>query len=152
MEQFKHLLAGIFAALGALILEIVLDFLNYQFAFSDWTMFSLIIFVIIEESAKFFAIRKKMVLQDPLKIILGNCAWIGLGFGLLEFGVLLLNGNELLSGNIAAILSVILLHILTAMMTGSFLAMLKNKGYSGALAFVPSLIAHLAFNYWIFSH
>lgn len=149
-EQFKYLSVGIFAAIGALVLEIIMDFFNYQFEFSDWTIFSLIIFVFIEEAAKFLAIWKKINFQDPPKIILVNCAWIGLGFGLLEFGILLLSGDEILSGNIVAILSVILLHILTAMATGFFLATLKNKGRFAILAVIPALFTHLAFNLWIF--
>lgn len=152
MKNFEYFLAGIFAALGALLLEIILDFSNFQFNFSDWAFYSVAIYAVVEESAKFFAIRRKIILADQLKSVLYDCFWLGLGFGLLELGISALNKNAIYAGNIAAILAVILVHIATSLLTGLFLVKLKTKGYLLVLAVIPSLILHLAFNYWVLTH
>lgn len=147
-----YFLAGVFAALGALLLEIILDFLNFQFNFSDWALYSLIIYAVIEELAKYFAIRRKINLADQLKSVLYGCFWLGLGFGLLELGILSLNKNAIYAGNIASIIAVLLVHLATVLLTGLFLAKLNHKGRYAFLAILPALMLHLAFNYSIYTH
>lgn len=153
MKNFEYLLAGIFAALGAVIIEIIIDAFRGPFGLlENWELTFLAVFVLVEEWAKFFVIRRKINFQGTSREILGGSFWIGSGFGLLELGVLLLDGREILSGNIPAILAVITLHIATAMMIGLSLARLKNKGYGAVLAVIPAIAVHLAFNYWTFTH
>lgn len=149
MKRFEYFLIGIFAAIGALLLEIILDTIGYQFNILNWELSFLAVFVIIEELAKFIVIHKKIDFNNSLDKIIGNCFWIGLGFGFLELGILLLNKETVYAGNTPAIITVIIIHILTALLTGLALTKLRFNGYYAVLAVVPALIIHLIFNYWV---
>lgn len=148
MAKFEYFLIGAFAAIGALLLEIIIDTLGYQFGFLDWELSFLVAFALIEELAKFIVIQKKIDFNISLKTTLANCFCIGLGFGLLELGILLLNEEVFYTGNTPAIIAVILVHIATTLLTGLTLTKLKNNGYGAVLAVIPATLLHLAFNYW----
>jgi len=150
MKKFEYLLVGAFAAVGATVIEIILDSLRLEVKVINSEVLFLVLFVFIEELAKFLVIWIKINFLDKLEIILGQCLWIGLGFGLLEFGLLSLNGSAIYSGNTLAIAAVLVIHIATTLLIGLMLARLKNNGYYSALAITPALVLHLAFNYWIF--
>lgn len=149
MKALEFFLVGAFAAIGALLLEIIIDSLGYQFGVLDWDLSFLAAFALIEELAKFIVIRKKIDFSISLKTAFANCFWIGLGFGFLELGILLLNENTLYAGNTQAIMTVILVHVITTLLICLTLAKLKFNGYYAVLAVVPALIVHLAFNYWV---
>ena len=149
MKILEYFLVGAFAALGAVIVEIIIDAFREPFGLlKNWELTFLFVFVLVEELAKLIVIRRKIDFQNALNTILINCFWIGLGFGLLELGIFLMNESVLSAGNTPAITAVILVHIFTTLLTGLTLAQSKFNGSAAVLAFVPALIVHLAFNYW----
>lgn len=149
MRKFEYFLVGVFAAIGALLLEIIFDSVFSQFGILESSLIALASFVVIEELAKFIVIRRKIELQSSATLVLGRCFWIGLGFGLSELGIILLNERAVYVGNTLAIMAVILVHVLTTLLTGLTLVRLRTTSYYGLLAILPALILHLTFNYWV---
>lgn len=150
MKRFEYFLVGVFAALGAVIVEIVIDVLRDPLSLVRTKELTFVaLFVLVEELAKFTVIRKKIDFANPLNTLLSHCFWIGLGFGLLELGIIFLNERAAYAGNTLSIIAVILVHIITTLLTGLTLSKLKFNGYYAVLAIIPALVVHLTFNYWI---
>jgi hypothetical protein len=153
MKKFEYFLVGVFAALGALLLEIILDSLRNPLGLlGNWELFFLAIFVLVEESAKFIVILKKISLADSVSRIILHCLWIGAGFGILELSILFSSQTITYTQNILPILSLLLVHILTTALIGLALIKFNTRSHLRALAILPALLLHLAFNYWVFTH
>jgi hypothetical protein len=151
MKKFEYFLVGAFTAFGALFLELTLDALFFESRIINLEIFLLVAFVVIEELAKLIAIWKKVDLLTSWRSVLQGCFWIGLGFGILELGILSLNKNAILLGNIFPLGAVLLVHITTTILTGAFLLKFKESEHLSVLAITPAILLHLAFNYWIFT-
>lgn len=164
MKQIESLFLGIIAALGALVLELVVllaisittgSEIYLSFDVLDTVPRTLLIFygfllasVIIEESLKYLMITKKVEKFSIDRQIVLNALLVGIGFALVEIVLI----YERISASTDAffyrnILEVVLIHILTAGVMGYFVAVL-NPNRIGTLIKAVSLasLVHLLYN------
>ncbi|GBE16490.1 hypothetical protein BMS3Abin15_00307 [bacterium BMS3Abin15] len=147
MRQIESLFLGIIAALGAVVLELIVlviisIFADYETALTSESLFSLnampktlsafhyllLTSAVIEESLKYVMIVKRVeVFSLDRKIIL-NSFLVGLGFALVEvvliYGKISSGSAEFFYQNIAEI---ILIHVSTAGIIGYFIATRNPK-------------------------
>lgn len=155
MKKIELFFWGILAALGALLVEVLIAFglaaYQHQGATLDFEFFNgslalLVIFVLIEELFKYFIIAKKIEALSLGRSFIFNSLLMGAGFALTEIGLIVLQSGGLTS-DYSALGRIAVVHIATAGIMGYSFALGNPKRVSTAFRalLIPSVL-HLAYN------
>ena len=142
----KPILGGIFAALGALFLEVLLAPF-FPFSFHKITLF-FVLAVFIEEVMKTIIILQNRQDFTSRSIFILQSALIGFGFWLAEFSIKkLFNPEVFLSVNIGTFF----IHILTALIIGWTISQKEVFSKIGlSLGFLLAFLIHITYNIFVF--
>jgi len=153
--KIKLFFFGIIAALGAMIVELVLkNILSSEISLANnfFTIItpSLVLFALVEEIFKFVVINKTVLLLKKPAEAFFRALLIGLGFSLTEIylafaGIFFRQSNYLL-----AILGILIIHISTSLLFGYFSfkkSPLSKTTFAAILIFATLL--HLLYNIFI---
>lgn len=152
MESFFW---GIIAALGALIIQLILyiSFSTYAFPMEKSPSFSqfftipffVIAGVLIEESFKYLIISKRIEMFSQERFYIINSILMGLGFFATELSLIYLSNPALQIRNITEIL---IIHVGTAGLIGYLVATKNPKKFSTFLfALLITASFHVAYNF-----
>jgi len=137
---------GIITALGALVLELaVLAVFNLPPA--ENTLFTLLIFVAIEESLKYAIIYNHSLKANSREKIFANAVFIGLGFALTELFLKQLDYQKI---SFLPIFGLLFIHLFTAGTVGFFLKQKYDQHKLFIfLLLVLNVILHFGYNFLI---
>lgn len=155
MTHLKLFFFGIIAALGAMVIELVLkNILSTEVSlannFFNIITPSLILFALVEEIFKFIVINKAVsLLKGPKNAFLGAFL-IGLGFSLTEIYLAFSNNLFEQSNYLLAILGILIVHISTSLIFGYF--SFKKSPLSKtifAVIIISATLLHLLYNIFV---
>ncbi|HCP08902.1 MAG TPA: hypothetical protein DIT25_03850 [Candidatus Moranbacteria bacterium] len=145
-ENINLLFFGAIAALGALFIELLLNFALPGETDLSEINFLLIMFVLIEELAKFSIIYK---ISDPAiscRQMFKNSFLIGLGFALMEISLLYLGDIVSRENILPALIGILSVHISTSLFLGFFIYKQTRLGLTAPGIILFTTILHLAYN------
>lgn len=155
MKFFQSFFLGIFGALGALFLEIIILTVssplssNAEVIVKDFESIGLFFFLAIlaEEFSKYILIYKFHGRENSNSNIVLNSLFFGIGFSMLEAFLIYWNYQNENIFDLMGFSGIIIVHISTAMLIGY--SMRKNKTNlmpSLFFGFIPALLIHLSYN------
>ena len=135
---------GIIAAIGALVLELAVQ-AGFNLPPVENALFTLLIFVAIEEILKYALIHNHYLKSTAKQKIVQSALLIGLGFALTE---LFLKQLAYQKEDLFPILGLISIHLLTAVIAGYFFRQnySQNKFFIGLLLAL-NIILHFGYNF-----
>lgn len=157
MKSLESLFWGAIAALGALVLELVLASIlispaaDMRPAILGATSLSWIVLAAaaIEESFKYLIISRRIAVSCTGRSCIINSLLCGLGFGALEL-TLFFSGNLSFGATSFQIWSLPLLHMLTSAYIGYRIIVKKSRSFVVILTIIaPATLIHAAFNIFI---
>lgn len=153
MKQIQSFFLGIFASLGALILEIIiLSIFPISISTADlsskitsigWFFF---LAIFIEEISKFLFILKFIANKENGRISVFNSLLFGLGFSMLEMILVYWNYTTGTLFDLIGISGILLVHLSTAALIGYSITRNSSKAYALLFGFIPALFLHTAYN------
>ena len=137
---------GIITALGALVLELSTLTL-FNLPLPENSLFTLFIFVIIEELIKYVLIYNHYLKSTAREKIIHHAFLIGLGFSLMELFLKQLDYQKITSLPVAGIFFI---HLFTSSVVGFFFWKKYNKNIFAILSLIILNIAlHFSYNFMI---
>ena len=143
-------LTGIAAAVGALFVQLfVYRFLPDRPPTSEeveLTVWLILFLAAVEEAARLWAVRRVATARGAL--MLGRALGVGLGFVILEAGLILLTFYEGNPFSVASFAGTAIIHLLSSLVIAEVLLFLSSwpRPLSGAIALVIATLAHASYN------
>jgi len=155
MKFFQSFFLGIFGALGALFLEIIILTVssplssNSEVIAKEFESIGLFFFLAIlaEEFSKYILIYKFHGRENSKSNVVLNSLFFGIGFSMLEAFLIYWNYQNENIFDLMGFSGIIIVHISTTMLIGY--SMRKNKNNfipSLFFGFIPALLIHLIYN------